>query len=324
MAAHECPLQQLAKLGQLAAEVHFILRRNGPSLNEGPHKGRKDRRPPLQSLSKLEPVRHKGPQKTPNLDPSTLPRRTKPKQTLSSSLVELTEPQRSTVTPQKTRNTVNPLLFPDPLKEESVGEILQQQEKLRELEAQIEALEKETEVWEKKVTSAGSPDPVPGLAQEVEELEFQLKQNEVDLMYEEDWEKELHVEMDREQGQTGEILNEQHDPFDPVCPKTRVFPTEMQRRLDQIHSSIDDQNDEIKALQERREHLEEHFQVQSQTVRPSPERESQQTGEALLTLTEELHNRLQRREEMEADLSRAQWELQRAEERVKVTHTHTL
>uniref|UniRef100_A0A3Q3EUA1 Ras association domain-containing protein 7-like n=1 Tax=Kryptolebias marmoratus TaxID=37003 RepID=A0A3Q3EUA1_KRYMA len=193
LVADECPLQQLAKLGPLAAEVQFILRRNGPSLSEAPQKPSDDRHPPPQRLSELEPVKHKGPQK-------------------------LTEPQ------------------------------------------------KETELWEHKVTSAAVPDPNPGLAQELKELEFQMKQNEIDLMYGEDWEKELKVEMEREQ--------------------------EMQRRLQQIHLSIDDQNYEIKVLQARSEHLEQDLQFKAQTESLSPEVESWQTGEALQTLTQELHNRL--------------------------------
>ncbi|XP_037835826.1 ras association domain-containing protein 7-like isoform X2 [Kryptolebias marmoratus] len=287
LVADECPLQQLAKLGPLAAEVQFILRRNGPSLSEAPQKPSDDRHPPPQRLSELEPVKHKGPQKAFSLVPSTLPRRTKPNKTLSSSLAELTEPQVSTATPQMTPNIMNPLP-PDPLKS-PFREILQQQKKLHDLETQIEALEKETELWEHKVTSAAVPDPNPGLAQELKELEFQMKQNEIDLMYGEDWEKELKVEMEREQ--------------------------EMQRRLQQIHLSIDDQNYEIKVLQARSEHLEQDLQFKAQTESLSPEVESWQTGEALQTLTQELHNRLHFGEELDAALSETQWELQTAEER---------
>lgn len=191
LGAEECPLQQLQKLGQLAAEVQFILRRNGPSLSEGPH-----RHPAPQRLSEQKPVKHKGPQKVFSSDPSTLPRRTKPKKTLSSSLVELTE---TSVPPPKTPDTVE-LRLQDSVKEEPFREILQQQVLLQDLETQIEANEKETELWEQRVTSAAVPDPGPGLAQELEELQFQLKQNEVELLYGEDWEKELREEMQREQG----------------------------------------------------------------------------------------------------------------------------
>uniref|UniRef100_A0A3Q3JZ23 Ras-associating domain-containing protein n=1 Tax=Monopterus albus TaxID=43700 RepID=A0A3Q3JZ23_MONAL len=35
LVADDCPLQILAQLGQLAAEVQFILQRTGPSLSEG-------------------------------------------------------------------------------------------------------------------------------------------------------------------------------------------------------------------------------------------------------------------------------------------------
>uniref|UniRef100_A0A667XNF2 Ras association domain family member 7b n=1 Tax=Myripristis murdjan TaxID=586833 RepID=A0A667XNF2_9TELE len=35
--ADDCPLQCLAQLGQLAADVQFILRRTGPSISDGPN-----------------------------------------------------------------------------------------------------------------------------------------------------------------------------------------------------------------------------------------------------------------------------------------------
>jgi len=90
----------------------------------------------------------------------------------------------------------------------------------------------------------------------------------------------------------------------------------MLRRLEQIHSSIDDQSREKTVLQSRSAHLEQDLQRRSQTE--SPQEEAQQTDEALRSLTQELHSRLQLGEELDAELSQTQWELQTAEERVKV------
>lgn len=197
LAAGECPLQQLQQLGQLAAQVQFVLRRNGPSLSEGPHPAGSDR------LWEQNPVKHSGPPQVFTSDPSTLPRRTEPKKTLSSSLGELTE---TAVPPLKTPNMVDLLLL-DSAKEEPFRQVQQQQILLLDLEAQIEALEKETEMWEQRATSAAVPDPGPGPgpAQELEELQFRLKQNEVELLYGEDWEQELRAEMKREQGRPSNL-----------------------------------------------------------------------------------------------------------------------
>ncbi|MEQ2200867.1 hypothetical protein XENOCAPTIV_004170, partial [Xenoophorus captivus] len=93
----------------------------------------------------------------------------------------------------------------------------------------------------------------------------------------------------------------------------------MQRRLQQIHSSIDDQSYEIKVLQTRTDHLEQDLQDPAQTNSQSPEEEGVRlTNEALKSLTLELHNRLQLGEDLDTALAETQWNLQTAEERVKV------
>ncbi|KAM4596068.1 ras association domain-containing protein 7-like isoform 1-T1 [Fundulus diaphanus] len=286
LAPEDCPVQLLAYMGQLAAEVHFILRRTGPSLSEGPHKPSKQNHPPLVVPSEPELFNHKAPQKslTFNLGPSTLPRRTKRSRNWSPTLGESAEVQTSSDTFQDHPNPPS-----DPHKEEMFREILQQQKMLQDLEVQIEALEKETDLWDQKVTS--SPDPLPHLTEDLQELEYRLKQCEVELMYGENWEEELKVELEREQ--------------------------EMQRRLQQIHSSIEDQSYEIKVLQSRSDHLEQDVQGRTQT-NSAEEEEARQTDQALRSLTQELHNRLRLGEDLDAALADTQWKLQTAEETVKV------
>ncbi|XP_015250454.1 PREDICTED: ras association domain-containing protein 8-like isoform X2 [Cyprinodon variegatus] len=286
LGAHDCPMKLLAQMGQLAAEVHFILRRTGPSHSEGPHKSSKDSLPPLVEPSEPELMKYNGPQKALsfNLGPSTLPRRNKPSRNWSPTLGESAEERPSRGSFKDHSAKKNPS---DPQKEEMFRQILQQQNLLHDLEAQIEALEKETGLLDQRVTSSSLPDPIPDLTEDLQELEFQLKQYEVELIYGENWEKELKVEMEREQ--------------------------EMQRRLEQIHSSIDDQSYEIKVLQTRYEHLEQDLDHGIQAH--SSNEEVQQTDEALRSLTEELHNRLQLGEDLDAALAETQWELQTAEER---------
>lgn len=288
LVAEDCPMQLLAQMGQLAAEVHFILRRTGPSLSEGPHEHSKQNPPPLVEPSETELLKHKGRQKALsfNLGPSTLPRRNKPSRNWSPTLGVSAEERASPRTVQDKDPS-------DPQKEEMFRQILEQQKMLHDLEAQIEALEKDTELWEQKVASSSAPDPIPDLTEDLRELEFRLKQYEVELMYGENWEEELKVELDREE--------------------------EMHRRLQQIHSSIDDQGYEIKVLQSRSDHLEQDLHDRSRTNGQSPEEEAVRlTDEALKSLTQELHNRLQLGEDLDAALAETQWKLQTAEERDRV------
>nr|XP_015808222.2 ras association domain-containing protein 8 isoform X1 [Nothobranchius furzeri]XP_054587837.1 ras association domain-containing protein 8 isoform X1 [Nothobranchius furzeri] len=284
LVADECPLQQLVQLGQLASEVQFILRRNGSVLRNGPRKPIKEKHPP--KLGPSEAINHKGSQKT--LSFSTLPRRTKRRKNSSSSLVDTADTFVSPVTPTDRSRSVDALPSGPP-KEETFREILQQHRRLHELKDQIKALEKETELWEQKITYASVPDPIPNLTQELEELEFRLKQNKVELMYGENWEKEMKVELEREQ--------------------------EMQRRLREIHLSIEQQSSEIQVHQTSSADLEKELEAMAQTAGPEPE--SRSTDEALRSLTQELHKRLQLGEEMDAALAKTQWKLQTAEERVK-------
>ncbi|XP_043960700.1 ras association domain-containing protein 7-like isoform X1 [Gambusia affinis] len=274
LVADDCPMQLLAQMGQLAAEVQFVLRKTGPSLSEGPHTPSKESQRPLLVPSEPEP-QHKGPQKALsfNLGPSTFPRRNRPSRNWSPSLEESAEEKHPS----------------DPEKEEMLRQILLQQKMLQDLEAQIEALEKDTELFEQNVINSAVPDPIPDLTGDLQELEYRLKQYEVELMYGEDWEEELKVELEREQ--------------------------DMQRRLQQIHSSIDDQSYEMKVLQSRSDHLEQDLQDRAQTS--AEEEGARLTDEALRSLTQELHKRLQRGEDLDAALAETQWKLQTVEETVK-------
>ncbi|XP_072237275.1 ras association domain-containing protein 7-like isoform X2 [Leuresthes tenuis] len=283
----ECPLQHLTQLGQLAAEVQFILWRTGPSLSEDPHTATREKLTPLLRPSEPEPRKHTGPQKalTFNLGPSTFPKRTKPDRAWSPS----PEPRRSPVAFLNPPTSVHSCPSYPP-KEEVFRQILQQQSRLQDLEGQIEALERQTELWEQESSSASLHEPTPVLAEELEELERRQRQNELELTYGDGWEEDLQAEMEREQ--------------------------DMLRRLEQIHSSIDDQSYENMVLQSRSAHLEQDLQLRSQAE--SPQEEAQQTDEALRSLTEELHSRLQLGEELDAESSQTQWELQTAEERVRL------
>lgn len=284
LVADDCPLQHLAQLGQLATEVQFILRRTGPSLTEGPDTSANERRLPLSRPSETEPLKRREPQKalTFSLGPSTLPKRNKPKKDWSRSPRSSPELRASPVSFLDPVNSMK--TNPSYPKDEVFRDILQQQRRLQDLEIQLQDLERETELWEQKWSS---PEVSLAFAEELEELQWRVRQNEVELMQTEDWEKALQAEMEREQG--------------------------MHRRLDQIHSSINDQSYEITTLQTRSAHLEEDLQVSVQTQSSL----TAQQDESLKSLKQELHNRLQLGEELDVRLAELQQEMETAEERVK-------
>ncbi|XP_025998733.1 ras association domain-containing protein 8-like isoform X1 [Astatotilapia calliptera] len=284
LVADDCPLQHLAQLGQLATEVQFVLRRTGPSLSEGPDTPANERRLPLSRPSEPEPLKRREPQKalTFSLGPSTLPKRNKPKKDWSRSPRSSPELRASPVSFLDPVNSMK--TNPSYPKDEVFRDILQQQRRLQDLEIQLQDLERETELWEQKWSS---PEVTLAFAEELEELQWRVRQNEVELMQTEDWEKALQAEMEREQG--------------------------MHRRLDQIHSSINDQSYEITTLQTRSAHLEEDLQVRVQTQSSL----TAQQDESLKSLKQELHNRLQLGEELDVRLAELQQEMETAEERVK-------
>ncbi|XP_070823042.1 ras association domain-containing protein 7-like [Chaetodon trifascialis] len=287
--ADDCPLHQLAQLGQLAAEVQFILRRTGPSLSGRPDTPSRERRLPLPRPSEPEPPRHREPHKslTFNLGPTTIPRRTKPKRDWSPSPRASPEPRASPVSFLDAVPSVKAIPSSSS-KEEVFRQILQQQRRLQDLEIQLQSLERETEVWEQESSYATAPS-LTIHAEELEELEQRLRQNEAQLVHREHWEEELQAEMDREQ--------------------------DMHRRLHQIHSSIDDQSYHIKALQAHSAQLEQDLKLRAR--RRSPQMDNGQPDQVLRYLKLELHHRLQQGQELDATLSETQEELQAAEERLQ-------
>ncbi|XP_070690809.1 ras association domain-containing protein 8-like isoform X2 [Pempheris klunzingeri] len=285
LVADECPLQYMAQLGQLATEVQFILRWTGPGhLGDGQHAPTQERGFPLPRPSEPEPLKRREPRKafTFSLGPSTLPKRTKPNRAWSPSPRASPEPRAS---PVSFLNSLDP--SPSSSKEEVFREILQQQKKLQDLEVQLEALERETEVWEleRSPATATLPDLTPVSVGELEDLERRLRENEAELMYGEHWEEQSQAEEDRER--------------------------DMHRRLDQIHSSVDDHNNQIKELQAQSARLEQDLQLRAHR------QSSWLPDEALRPLKQELHARLQQSGELDSTLSETQRELQAAEERLQ-------
>ncbi|KAM6960978.1 ras association domain-containing protein 8 [Aplochiton taeniatus] len=228
--ASERPLESLAKLGQHSGEVQFFLRRTGPSSSDepGPHQ---DRLTPLPKHPEPEPAKRNQPKKslTFNLGPSTSPK-TKVKQLRRSP--RDTHEQRASPSPSPS-SSPSPLsphaLSPSPSppagpsKEEVFRQVLQQQERLRAIEVQLESLERESRTWERP---SPSPSPSPllegRLREEVEALEQTLRRNRAELAHEQHWEEELRAEAERERGM-GRKLGELHAKMDDCGRRLHDF-----------------------------------------------------------------------------------------------------
>lgn len=290
LVADDRPLHYLAQLGQLAAEVQFILRRTGPSLSDGRDTPTRERRLPLPRPSEPEPLKRREPHKahTFSLGPSTLPRRTKPDRAGSPSPRASPEPRASPVSFIDPFPSVKAMPFSSS-KEEVFRHILQQQRRLEDLKIQLQALERDTELWEWERSSAAVPSLTVLPAGELDELERRLRQNEAELIHRENWEEQLQLEMNREQ--------------------------DMQNRLHQINSLMDDHSYQIDELQARSAHLEQDLKLRVHRQRSRVG--TAQPDEVLSPLKQELHHRLQQGEELGATLSATQRELQAAEERLQ-------
>ncbi|XP_056269316.1 ras association domain-containing protein 7-like isoform X2 [Pseudoliparis swirei] len=178
LVATDRPLQHLSRLGPLASEVRFVLRRTGPSRGGGAAPG-----PPEPHGAVAGP------------GSPARPKRTRPSRARSPSPGASPEPRGSP--------------DPDPLncpKEEAFRQVLQQHRRLQELQVQLRSLQRETEVWERPAHVAAGPARVSeGAPEAPEALEQRLRHNEEDLMQRHRWEEEFRAEADREPGLTGRL-----------------------------------------------------------------------------------------------------------------------
>ncbi|XP_075994595.1 ras association domain-containing protein 7 [Genypterus blacodes] len=244
--ATERPLESLAKLGHHGNEVQFFLRRTGPSSSDGPASGQ-DRPSPLPKHPEPESSKRNQPKKalTFNLGPSTSPKsrakqfrrspRDSPEQRASPS------PSHSPVSHLVPSPSPSPPVGPS--KEEVFRQVLQQQERLRAIEAQLEVLERESRTWERP-----SPSPCPSpsrLKEEVDTLEQALRVNQAELAHEQYWEEELQAEAERERGMT-RGLGELHAKLDDCGRQLHEYSVRS-AQLEQEIQQEESQSDRLQA-----------------------------------------------------------------------------
>ncbi|XP_038873621.1 ras association domain-containing protein 7-like [Salvelinus namaycush] len=306
--ANERPLESLAKLGQHGNDVQFFLRRTGPSSSNGPGSGSgstQERVAPL-SLPKHpepEPLKRTQPKKslTFNLGPSTSPR-TKAKQLIRKSPCDFpkersspspipphhaTSPSPHSHSPSPSPHSPSPLVGPS--KEEVFQQILQQQERLRAFEAQLEAMERDSRS-RNRASPASSPSPVPEarLQEEMEALEQAARRNQAELVHETFWEEELQAEVERERG--------------------------MRRRLGELHAKMDDCGRRLHDFSSRSAQLEQAIKWKNLGGGAHAGRANQTGGEESLgAMRAELQSQGRHSEELEGELSETDRALGKAE-----------
>ncbi|KAA8590473.1 hypothetical protein FQN60_014407 [Etheostoma spectabile] len=296
--ATEKPLESLAKLGQHGAEVQFFLRRTGPSSSDGPSS--KQDTPTLPQLPKYpepEPLKRSQPKKalTFNLGPSTSPNnkakhfkkspRDSPEQRASPSPSPVSPhiPSKSPSPSPSPSPSQSPALPIGPSKEEVFRKVLQQQERLRAMEAQLEAVERESHTWERPNPSP-CPSPVSDtrLQEEMDALEQAVRRNQAELAHEQYWEEELQAEMERERG--------------------------MRRKLEELHAKLDDCGRRLHKFSVRSAQLQQEIQRESQT-----EGKANRPEESLDAVKAELQSRENHGTELEEQLSETDKALGKAE-----------
>ncbi|KAK5928278.1 hypothetical protein CgunFtcFv8_013353 [Champsocephalus gunnari] len=288
--ATEKPLESLAKLGQHGSEVQFFLRRTGPSSSDGPNpKQDRPTPPPLPRHPEPEPLKRSQPKKalTFNLGPSTSPRskakqfkrspQDSPEQRASPS------PSPSPVPSHVPSPSPSPTPSIGPSKEEVFRKVLQQQERMRAMEAQLEALERESHSWDRPYPSP-CPSPVSDtrLQEEMDTMEQALRRNQAELAHEQFWEEELQAEMERERG--------------------------MRRKVGELHAKLDDCGRRLHEFSVRSVQLEQEIQRESQA-----EGKANGPEESLDVVKAEIQSRGNQGTELEGRLSETEKALGKAE-----------
>ncbi|XP_024138338.1 ras association domain-containing protein 8 [Oryzias melastigma] len=246
--ATERPLESLAKLGQHSSEVQFFLRRTGPSSNDGPS-SKHDKTPPnsLPKHAEPEPLKRNQPKKalTFNLGPSTSPKTpAKPiKRSPRDSPEQRASPSPRPESPRSTKPGPSPPVGSS--KDEVFKKVLQQQERLRAIEAQLESLERDSQTWKRSYPSP-CPSPVSDgrLKEEIQFLEQEMLKKQDELTFEKYWEDELELEVEKDH--------------------------EMRCKLGELQAKLDDCGQQLHKLSVSSAQLEKDIQQESQAKGKSP------------------------------------------------------
>ncbi|XP_063800864.1 ras association domain-containing protein 7 isoform X2 [Pseudophryne corroboree] len=264
---HEKPLEFLAKSGQYANDVHFILRRTGPSLAE---------RPSSDSVP-LPPERNFVRSSLP-LNPRTLStevtRSKEPKKSLTFNLGPMSSSDILLKHRQKQQNgkVIKDGAHRQPSKEDLFKMVLQQQEQLKTLEMQNVSLGKDFQTWERG--RAGGPHEEE--EDEVAFLKRLISRNDAELGEEMFWLDELERERLEEQ--------------------------QRQEKIRKLRATMEDYSLKIKELSERTESLEQEIQKEA-SKRLSGQPSHTEIEEMVTKMRKELEAKNGQSQELENNLS---------------------
>ncbi|NXP80412.1 RASF8 protein, partial [Ramphastos sulfuratus] len=220
----ECPLESLAKCGQYANDVHFVLRRTGPSVVERPSSEGTPQAPERTFIRASLPIK-------PRLAGMEVPRSREPKKSMTFNLgptgsAELLAVNRWRHQTREGLDLEGGSGGAQPSKEELFRRVLRQQEQLHSLEAHGDTLEMDLRLWER--------DRLASQEDEILYLEHLVRRNETELGEEEFWQSELQLEKE--------------------CERER------QERVRSLRASLEEYTQRIYELSARTEALQEEIQ----------------------------------------------------------------
>ncbi|XP_062973161.1 ras association domain-containing protein 7 isoform X2 [Elgaria multicarinata webbii] len=216
---HECPVESLAKCGQYANDVQFILQRTGPSLTERPSSDSAPQVPERTFVRASLPIK-------PRPVSTEVPRPRQPKKSLTFSLGPTGSRDllaKDKLRPHKLRDGASGGQLS---KEELFKTVLHQQEHLHSLEMQGDALEMDIRHWEYS-KSISREDEIP-------HLEQVIRQNESELSEEEFWQNELRSEKEYERERQEKVcslratMEEYTQKIQELTAKTETLEREIQ------------------------------------------------------------------------------------------------
>ncbi|NXG46203.1 RASF8 protein, partial [Psilopogon haemacephalus] len=180
----ECPLESLAKCGQYANDVHFVLRRTGPSVVERPSSEGAPQAPERTFIRASLPIK-------PRLAAGEAP-----KKSMTFNLGPVGSAELLAVNRWRHQTREGLDLegggggVGQPSKEELFRRVLRQQEQLHCLEAHGDSLEMDLRLWERERLASQED--------EILYLEHLVRRNETELGQEEFWQSELQLEKECE------------------------------------------------------------------------------------------------------------------------------
>ncbi|XP_044126871.1 ras association domain-containing protein 7 isoform X2 [Bufo gargarizans] len=263
---HERPLEFLAKSGQYANDVHFVLKRTGPSLAERPSSDSVPLPPERTVVRSSLPL-------NPRALGTEVTRSKEPKKSLTFNLGPTSSNDMLLKHRQKYQNCTasKDTSHRQPTKEEIFKLVLQQQEQLKALGMQNGSIGKDLQTWERG--RAGGPHEEDD---EVAYLERLIRRNDAELTEEMFWLDELERERTDEQ--------------------------KRQDKMRQLRATMEDYTLKIKELSERTEALEQ--EIQKETSKrlsgvPSPA----DIEEMVTKMKKELEAKIVHTHELESNLS---------------------